>query len=109
MTEFSKINERDQATDSEMTSVYNVGDLGSIPGLGRSPGKGNGCPLQDSCLANSMDRGAWWAIVHEVAESDTTEWLTHMWTPKKWWKSLRKIRILEPGREKKDVLPSNEQ
>ena len=39
-------------------SVYNVGDLGSIPGLGRSPGEGNGNPLQDYCLENPMDRGA---------------------------------------------------
>ena len=37
----------------------NEGDLGLIPGLGRSPGEGNGCPLQYSCLENSMDRGAW--------------------------------------------------
>ena len=40
-------------------SVYNVGDPGSIPGLGRSPGEGNGNPLQDYCLENPMDRGAW--------------------------------------------------
>ena len=40
-------------------SVYNVGDPGSIPGLGRSPGEGNGNPLQYSCLENPMDRGAW--------------------------------------------------
>ena len=40
-------------------SIYNVGDLGSIPGLGRSPGEGNGNPLQYSCLENPMDRGAW--------------------------------------------------
>ena len=40
-------------------SVYNVGDPGSIPGLGRSPGEGNGSPLQDYCLENPMDRGAW--------------------------------------------------
>ena len=39
----------------------NVGDLGLIPWLGRSPGEGNGYPLQYSCLENSMDRGAWWA------------------------------------------------
>ena len=39
-------------------SPYNAGDLGSIPGLGRSPGKGNGCPVQYSCLENSRDRGA---------------------------------------------------
>ena len=40
-------------------SVYNVGDLGLIPGLGRSPGEGNGNPLQEYCLENPMDRGAW--------------------------------------------------
>ena len=40
-------------------SAYNAGDLGSIPGLGRSPGEGNGNPLQYSCLENSMDGGAW--------------------------------------------------
>ena len=52
-------------------SAYNAGDLGSIPGSGRSPGEGNGYPLQYSCLENPMDRGAWWAIVHRVAESHT--------------------------------------
>ena len=45
-------------------SACNVGDLGSIPGLGRSPGEGNGNPLQCSCLENPMDGGAWWATVH---------------------------------------------
>ena len=44
-------------------------DASSIPGLGRSFGGGNGNPLQYSCLENSMDREAWWAIVHEVAKS----------------------------------------
>ena len=48
-----------------------TGDLGSITGLGRSPGVGNGNPLQYSCLENSMDRGAWWPTVHGVAESQT--------------------------------------
>ena len=43
-------------------SAYNMGDPGSIPGLGRSPGEGNGYPLQYSCLENSMDRGAWWSM-----------------------------------------------
>ena len=47
------------------------GDVGSIPGLGRSPGVGNGNPLQDSCLENPMDRRAWWATVHGVAKSWT--------------------------------------
>ena len=50
-------------------SAGNAGDLGLIPGWGRSPGEGNGCPLQDSCLENPMDRGAWRAAVHEVAKS----------------------------------------
>ena len=50
-------------------SACNVGDLGSIPGSGRSPGEGNGNPLQYSCLENPMDRGAWW--VHGVAKSQT--------------------------------------
>ena len=45
-------------------SVYNSGDLGLIPGLGRSPGEGNGNPLQDCCLENPRDRGAWRAVVH---------------------------------------------
>ena len=48
-----------------------AGDSGSIPGSGRSPGVGNGDPLQYSCLKNSMDRGAWWAMVHEVTKSLT--------------------------------------
>ena len=52
-------------------SAHNVGDLGSIPGLGRSPGEGNGNPLQYSCLENSIDGGAWWATVHGVAKSWT--------------------------------------
>ena len=52
-------------------SAYNAGDLGSIPGSGRSLGEENGYPLQYFCLENPMDRGAWWATVHEVAkESD---------------------------------------
>ena len=54
----------------------NAGDLGSILGLGRSLGGGNGYPLQYSCLKNPMDRGAGWTTVLGVAESDRTEQLT---------------------------------
>ena len=50
-------------------SACNAGDLGSIPGSGRSPGEGKGYPLQYSYLENSMDRGAWWATVDGVAKS----------------------------------------
>ena len=49
----------------------NAGDLGSIPGWGRSRGEGNGSPLQYSCLRNPKDRGAWWATVHGVPKSQT--------------------------------------
>ena len=52
-------------------SACNAGDLGSIPGSGRSPGEGNGNPLQYSCLENPMDGGAWWPTVHGVAKSRT--------------------------------------
>ena len=50
----------------------NTGDVGLIPVSGRSPGEGNGNPLQYSCLGNPMDRGVWRAAVHGVAESDMT-------------------------------------
>ena len=53
-----------------------MGDLGSIPGSGRSPGEGNGNPLQYSCLGNPMDREAWQATVHRVAMLDMTERLS---------------------------------
>ena len=52
-------------------NLPNAGNLGSIPGLGRSPGEGNGNSLQYSCLENSVDKGAWWATVHEVAKRRT--------------------------------------
>ena len=55
-------------------SAYNVGDLGSIPGSGRSPGEGNGNALQYSCLENPMDGGAWSATVHRVTKNWT--WLS---------------------------------
>ena len=54
-------------------SPANVGDTSLIFGSGKSPGGGNDNPLQYSCLENPMDRGPWWATVHEVTKSDTTE------------------------------------
>ena len=48
-----------------------AGDVGATPGSGRSPGEGNGSPLQYSCLENHMDRGAWWATVHRVTQGQT--------------------------------------
>ena len=59
-------------------SACNAGDWGSIPGLGRSPGEENGNPLQDSCLENPMDRGAWWATICGVSKSWT--WLSDYYT-----------------------------
>ena len=52
-------------------SACKAGDLGSVPGFGRSPGGGHGNTLQYSCLENPMDRGAWWATVHGVTKSQT--------------------------------------
>ena len=57
-------------------SACSLRDLGSIPGLGRSPEEGHGNLFQYSCLENPMDRGAWWATVHRVADSDMTEQLS---------------------------------
>ena len=66
-------------------SACDAGDLGSIPGSGRSSGERNGNPLQYSCLESSMDRGAWWATVHGVTKSWTNaftfkqgEWASHV-------------------------------
>ena len=54
-------------------SAGDVRDMDSVPGLGRSPGRGHGNSLQYSCLENPIDRGAWWATLHEVTkELDTT-------------------------------------
>ena len=67
-------------TDGKV-SAYNAGDPGSIPGSGRSPGEGNGTPLQYSCLENPMDGGAWEATVHGVAKSRTRlSDFTFVWT-----------------------------
>ena len=59
------------AGSDSKASACHAGDLGSIPGLGRFPGEGNGNSLQHACLENSMDRGAWWATAHGVAKSRT--------------------------------------
>ena len=67
-------------------SACKAGDLGSIPGWGRSPGEGNSYPLQFTCLENSMDRGAGWTAVHSTAKS-WTKWLTlshTLWHTMKW-------------------------
>ena len=79
-------------------SAHSVGDLSLIPGLGRSPGEGNGNPLQYSCLENPMDRGAWWATVCRVLKSQT--WLrdftfTFPFIKKNSWSKLTMFRILD--------------
>ena len=60
-----------QAVKNPPADAGDARDMGSIPGLGRSPGEGNGSPLQYSCLENSKDRGAWWATVHGITKSWT--------------------------------------
>ena len=56
-----------------LANAEDTGDVGSISGLRRSPGVGNGNQLQYSCLENSTDRGAWWSAIHGVAELDKTD------------------------------------
>ena len=56
-----------------LASAGDTRDVGLMPGSGRSPGVGNGNPLQSSCLENSMERGDWWAILHGATESRTAE------------------------------------
>ena len=65
----SVLSEMSRTSYSDSKESACSADQGSIPGLGRSPGEGNGNPLQHSCLKNSMDRGACWARVHGVAKS----------------------------------------
>ena len=67
-------------SSNDKETACSAGDLGSVPGSGRSIGEGNGYPLQYSYLENSMDRGACRAIVHGVTESDTIEQITLSYT-----------------------------
>ena len=70
-------------------SACNAGDLSSIPGLGGSPGEGNGNPIQYSCVENSMDRGAWQAIVHGVAKSQI--WLSDLTEQQKLLDNIKQL------------------
>ena len=74
-------------------STCNAWDLGSAPGLGGSPEEGNDNALQNSCLENSMDRGAWWVTVHGVAESGMTERLILSFSQKGIFLILVRINI----------------
>ena len=84
----------------------NVGDPGSIPGLGRSPGEWNGNPLQYSCLENSIGRGAWQATVHSVAKSQTQlrQLSVHAHT-----EAQRIGNYLSDGRLRKKLLEAEEE
>ena len=77
-------------------SACNAGEAGSIPVLGRFPGRGNGNPLQYACLGNPTDRGAWWATVHGVTELDIAEWLsTH--ASMSWNVDLKRLVFVFPS------------
>ena len=71
MESYSKQKEGFPGGSDGKESACNAGDWGLTPGLGRPPGEGNGNPLQDSCLENPVDKGAWQATVHGVAKSRT--------------------------------------
>ena len=84
----------------------NEGDVGSIPGSGRSPGEGNGNPLQYSWLENPMDRVAWWATVQRVAKSQTqVKWL-HMHTHVLFYSQGLNPTIIVQNRDKKTFFSS---
>ena len=73
LSDWTELNSFPGGSDGK-ESVFNARDVDLIPRLGRSPGEGNGNPLQYSCLYNPMDRGAWWAILHRVTKRRT--WLS---------------------------------
>ena len=75
-------------------TAYNAGDLGSIPGSGRSPGEGTGNLLQYSCLENPMDGEAWWATVHGVAKSQT--WLSDFTLEYILHKGRKVVSVVQP-------------
>ena len=82
-------------------SACNAVNPGSIPGSGRSPGEGNGNPLQYSCLENPMDGGAWWATVHGVAKSWT--WLSDFTFTSPFFHMPICLKKKKRGKEKKEV------
>ena len=84
----------DLAGKESSCSAGDIGDMGLIPGLGRSPGGEHGNPLQYSCLENLMDRGAWWAMVHGVAKS---------WTQLKWLNMLIYVWCVELAQSRRGV------
>ena len=83
----------------------NAGDTGSIPGLGRSPGAGNGSPLQCSCLENAMDRGAWQATVHGVTKRVGHDLATKQQPPPQ--KNDEQEKEIEQHREKWEEIQQN--
>ena len=86
-------------------SACSARDLGSIPGLGRSPGEGNGNPLQYPCLENLMDRGTWWIAVHGVTKRNLVD--CSPWGPKEWGTTERLTHTLTLTKVK--ALPSLKQ
>ena len=83
-------------------SACNGGDLGSIPGLGRSPGEENGYPFQYSYLEHCMDRRAWWATVHGVAKSQTQLSNWHFYTSHK-YTEIERLRSVDSKKIEKDI------
>ena len=91
-------------------NVGDIGDGGSVPGFGRSPGIGNGNPLWYSCLGNLLDRETWWAIVHGVAKSWT--WLNGsahkdllcLWHPARFWRKKFSKKGTKEGRKQTRIV-----